>query len=571
MREIRILKELKHENIVSLIEVFRWKGKIFLVFEYVPHTILEELENNSNGLDPQEVKKYMWQLIRGTEFVHSHNVIHRDIKPENLLISKHGALKICDFGFARFLSGPDSLYTDYVSTRWYRAPELLVGDANYGKGIDIWAIGCMFAELSAGQPLFPGESDLRTLQYVLNIVGGRLTEKQRNVLASNPIFEGMDAAKACCSSNSPSALSQKFPQLPPAALAFLRSCLSIDPAERPTCTQLIQHEYFAGSLDKFALELKEIAERDETEFQMRTRAMQQANSEPSPPAAVGATTGATSQSQPAAVGGETAAQSRLKSIGEDKDESSDSDMSPAEDYYRLPNEPAARGMPLGKSVNKVTITFNKPKHMAEHSGSSNELNVSFSKKSTKVPPGGGAGPSTMILKDLSNPLRLTTSKRSFKEADFQNPPSFLKGEILAGKHAGESKYGLPQLRGKNIQPAGPRVNRLVALPQITESKGSGEKLYLRNPGKQDGQMDSSFEYKPYAQSPLGLNDSGDENVNPSLFATSLHANRMGKHGGEAKSSLFPSIPNVVHQNQNVRIIILIRRDRGRRYSIRSPM
>jgi len=119
MREIRILKELKHENIVNLIEVFRWKGKIFLVFEYVPHTLLEELENNQNGLEELEVKKYMWQIVRGTEFIHQHNVIHRDLKPENLLISKHGVLKICDFGFARFLSAPDTLYTDYVSTRWY--------------------------------------------------------------------------------------------------------------------------------------------------------------------------------------------------------------------------------------------------------------------------------------------------------------------------------------------------------------------------------------------------------------------------------------------------------------------
>ncbi len=127
MREIRILKELKHDNIVNLIEVFRWKGKIFLVFEYVPHTLLEELENNPSGVAPLEIKKYMWQLIRGTELIHQHNVIHRDLKPENLLISKHGALKICDFGFARFLSGPDSLYTDYVSTRWYVTVSLTPG------------------------------------------------------------------------------------------------------------------------------------------------------------------------------------------------------------------------------------------------------------------------------------------------------------------------------------------------------------------------------------------------------------------------------------------------------------
>jgi len=119
MREIRILKEMKHENIVKLIEVFRWKGKIFLVFEYVPHTILEEIENNSEGLTKYEVKKYMWQLIKGTNFIHQYNVIHRDLKPENLLVSKGGVLKICDFGFARFLAGPGSLYTDYVSTRWY--------------------------------------------------------------------------------------------------------------------------------------------------------------------------------------------------------------------------------------------------------------------------------------------------------------------------------------------------------------------------------------------------------------------------------------------------------------------
>lgn len=119
MREIRILKEMKHENIVKLIEVFRWKRKIFLVFEYVPHTILEEIENNPEGLTQFEVKKYMWQLIKGTKFMHQYNVIHRDLKPENLLVSKEGVLKICDFGFARTLAGPGSLYTDYVSTRWY--------------------------------------------------------------------------------------------------------------------------------------------------------------------------------------------------------------------------------------------------------------------------------------------------------------------------------------------------------------------------------------------------------------------------------------------------------------------
>ena len=143
LREVRILKQLKHDNIVNLIEVFRRKGKLYLVFEYVDRTILEDLEKHSDGLGLDNVKKITWQLCRAIEFCHAHNVIHRDIKPENLLVSKHGALKLCDFGFARTLAGPKAKYTDYVSTRWYRSPELLVGDTSYGKGVDVWAIGSM--------------------------------------------------------------------------------------------------------------------------------------------------------------------------------------------------------------------------------------------------------------------------------------------------------------------------------------------------------------------------------------------------------------------------------------------
>lgn len=115
------------------------------VFEYVDRTLLEDLERHPNGMDPLDVKKVMWQLVRSIEFCHAHNVIHRDIKPENLLISKNGCLKLCDFGFARTLAGPGARYTDYVSTRWYRSPELLVGDASYGKAVDLWAMGCLMA------------------------------------------------------------------------------------------------------------------------------------------------------------------------------------------------------------------------------------------------------------------------------------------------------------------------------------------------------------------------------------------------------------------------------------------
>ena len=117
LREVRILKQLRHDNIVGLLEVFRRKRKLYLVFEYVESTLLQELERRPEGLDPLDTKKVMWQLVRGIDYLHQHQVIHRDIKPENLLLSRAGVLKLCDFGFARTLSGPGARYTDYVSTR----------------------------------------------------------------------------------------------------------------------------------------------------------------------------------------------------------------------------------------------------------------------------------------------------------------------------------------------------------------------------------------------------------------------------------------------------------------------
>ena len=518
MREIRILKELKHDNIVNLIEVFRWKGKIFLVFEYVPHTLLEELENNSEGLAILEAKKYMWQLVRGTDFVHQHNVIHRDLKPENLLVSKHGVLKICDFGFARFLSGPESLYTDYVSTRWYRAPELLVGDANYGKGIDIWAIGCLLAELSTGKPLFPGESDLKTLQYILSTIGGQLTDKQKNILENNPIFTGMDSAIKSCCAPFQNVIDQRFPTIAAEIKDLLKQCLEIDPSLRPACKDLLEDKYFSGTIPQFEQELQEIIQKDVSEFQMRTK-----TGFPAPIAEV----------------------PLLKSINEDKEELPESpeDSSPEDIPAKNPSESFCARNP-GK-VNKVTITFPKS-HVNEHTGSSTELNASFSKKSRKIPPGGGAVPSTMLLKEGSNPLKAVNSKRSFKEADFQNPPLFLKGDC-------GPKNGLPQLKGKGVvqQQNYPKVNKLVALPQIMESKGVIEKSYLKNvsPAKPDSMLlNSSFEYGVKQGAAPGLNDSVDENMNPTLFSTSIAggSNKMLTGTKKEKCSMLPVIPPVGH-------------------------
>jgi len=157
IREIRVLKQLQHDNIVSLFDVFRDNGRLYLVFEYVERALLQDLERCPNGLDKAFVRPLLYQLVSALDFIHTQGFVHRDIKPENVLLTTQGLVKLCDFGFARPLAAhAGSKYTDYVATRWYRAPELLVGIPDYGPAVDVWAVGCLAAELLTGQPLFPG-------------------------------------------------------------------------------------------------------------------------------------------------------------------------------------------------------------------------------------------------------------------------------------------------------------------------------------------------------------------------------------------------------------------------------
>ncbi|MCL4155461.1 UNVERIFIED_CONTAM: hypothetical protein GTU68_024455, partial [Idotea baltica] len=164
-------QKVRHENLVNLIEFFRRKRRLYLVFEYVDHTVLDELESAEGGLEPALARSHIFQVIRGIAYCHRNQIIHRDVKPENVLVSRLGVVKLCDFGFARVLDAPNEICTDYVATRWYRAPELLVGDAKYGREVDIWAIGCLLAEILSGDPLFPGESDIDQLFHIIQTLG----------------------------------------------------------------------------------------------------------------------------------------------------------------------------------------------------------------------------------------------------------------------------------------------------------------------------------------------------------------------------------------------------------------
>uniref|UniRef100_A0A5F9CYZ5 Cyclin dependent kinase like 4 n=1 Tax=Oryctolagus cuniculus TaxID=9986 RepID=A0A5F9CYZ5_RABIT len=230
--------QLKHPNLVNLIEVFRRKRKMHLVFEYCDHTLLNELERNPNGVTDGVIKSVLWQTLQALNFCHKHNCIHRDVKPENILITKQGIIKICDFGFARILI-PGDTYTDYVATRWYRAPELLVGDTQYGSSVDVWAIGCVFAELLTGQPLWPGKSDVDQLYLIIRTLG-KLIPRHQSIFRSNQFFHGISIPEP----EDMETLEEKFSNAHPVALNFMKGCLKMNPNDRLTCAQLLESSYF---------------------------------------------------------------------------------------------------------------------------------------------------------------------------------------------------------------------------------------------------------------------------------------------------------------------------------------
>ncbi|GCB82677.1 hypothetical protein scyTo_0022052, partial [Scyliorhinus torazame] len=233
--------QLRHENLVNLLEVCKRKKRWYLVFEFVDHTVLDDLEQFPNGLEYDKVRKYLIQILRGMAFCHSHNIIHRDIKPENILVSHSGAVKLCDFGFARTLAAPGEIYTDYVATRWYRPPELLVGDTKYGKSVDVWAIGCLVTEMLTGEPLFPGDSDIDQLYHITRCFGN-LTPRHQELFYKNPLFTGLHLPVI----KEIELLQNRYPQIPFLVVDLVKKCLQIDPDKRTSCAELLEHNYFTA-------------------------------------------------------------------------------------------------------------------------------------------------------------------------------------------------------------------------------------------------------------------------------------------------------------------------------------
>ena len=173
LREITILRELKHPNIVRLLDVVLNNSKLYLLFEFVECDLRKYLINlKEKALDENLVKNFLYKILDAVAYCHSKKIIHRDLKPQNILTEKNGEIvKVADFGLARAFSIPIRPYTKEVLTLWYRAPELLLGINEYSTPVDIWSIGCIFAELILKQPLFKGEYEIEQLFKIFHVLG----------------------------------------------------------------------------------------------------------------------------------------------------------------------------------------------------------------------------------------------------------------------------------------------------------------------------------------------------------------------------------------------------------------
>jgi len=244
-RELKMLQMLKHENCVDFQDAYSHKGNLYLVFEYVEKNLLEVLEESPNGLSPKLIKSFVYQMCKAISYLHSNNMIHRDVKPENLLIDENMNLKLCDFGFARKIlldknNNNINPMTDYVATRWYRSPELLLSGGVYGPEVDYWAVGCIMGELADGNPMFPGENETDQIDCIIKILGN-LPEEQVNMFYQNPIYNG----KKLLVVNKPETIERRYAdKLSPTAIDFMKGLLQLDPKKRLNGDTVFKHKYF---------------------------------------------------------------------------------------------------------------------------------------------------------------------------------------------------------------------------------------------------------------------------------------------------------------------------------------
>lgn len=244
LREIKILNRLKHENIIDIRDILRPPTIETLKDVYIVQSLMEtDLYKllKTQRLSNDHICYFLYQILRGLKYIHSANVLHRDLKPSNLLLNTTCDLKICDFGLAR-VADPEhdhtGFLTEYVATRWYRAPEIMVNSKGYSQSIDMWSVGCILAEMVSNRPLFPGKHYLDQLNHILGVLGSPTpsdlqsihNDKARTYLASLPFKPRIPFPRI-------------YPTADPHAMDLLEKMLTFNPGTRITVTEALQHPY----------------------------------------------------------------------------------------------------------------------------------------------------------------------------------------------------------------------------------------------------------------------------------------------------------------------------------------
>uniref|UniRef100_A0A7S4BW06 Protein kinase domain-containing protein n=1 Tax=Chrysotila carterae TaxID=13221 RepID=A0A7S4BW06_CHRCT len=245
IREISILKELQHPNIVRLHDVIHTEKKLTLVFEYLDQDLKKFLDTQDR-LESGMIKSSLYQLLRGVEFCHERRVLHRDLKPQNLLINKEGELKLADFGLARAFGIPVRSYTHEVVTLWYRAPDVLMGSRKYSTPVDLWSVGCIFGEMASSRPLFPGTSDHDQLMRIFKVLGTPNEQTWPSMIdlpdykADFPQYEPIGLTEHLLDKENP----ERGVHLCEHGFDLLVSLLKYEPAQRISAKAALQHPYF---------------------------------------------------------------------------------------------------------------------------------------------------------------------------------------------------------------------------------------------------------------------------------------------------------------------------------------
>uniref|UniRef100_A0A8R1TJ93 Mitogen-activated protein kinase n=1 Tax=Onchocerca volvulus TaxID=6282 RepID=A0A8R1TJ93_ONCVO len=250
LREIRILRCLRHENIISVRDVFANTGShgldVYMVLDLM-ETDLHQIIHSRQDLTDQHYQYFLYQILRGLKYLHSVGIVHRDLKPSNLLVNSDCLLKIGDFGMARLIEqqsddqnilSNNNFMTQYVSTRWYRAPELLFSLIDYDTKVDIWSVGCIFAEMLLRRQLFPGKdagSQIKIIVYYLGTPEKDVMER----ISSNLIIRWIES----CGPKDPLPWSTIIPKANPQAVDLLKKLLVIAPWKRITAEQALGHQY----------------------------------------------------------------------------------------------------------------------------------------------------------------------------------------------------------------------------------------------------------------------------------------------------------------------------------------